>query len=192
MIYLVRHGETAANRARLALGHADPPLTEVGEQQVGALARRLAGTGAVRVVASPLQRARQTAEAIAAALGVEVESEPRLVEMDYGEWDEKSFGDLPKDALARWRRDPSFAPPGGESLAAVAARVAPWCAELIDGPPVIAVSHVSPIKAAAIWAMDGDPLLAWRMHLDVASISRIGAPAGRPALLGFNDTGHLV
>ena len=42
------------------------------------------------------------------------------------------------------------------------------------------MSHVSPIKAAALWAMDADPLLAWRMHLDVASITRVAAPGGRP------------
>ncbi len=192
MIVLVRHGETAANRARLALGHADPPLTDVGEQQAAALAERLAGSGAVRVISSPLQRAQQTAAAIAASFGVPVEIEPRLVEMSYGEWDQRSFADLPAESLARWRRDPTFAPPGGESLLAVAERVAPWCEELIGDAPVIAVSHVSPIKAAVIWALGADPLLSWRMHLDVASVSRISAPTGRPVLLGFNDTTHLT
>jgi probable phosphoglycerate mutase len=191
MILLVRHGETEANRARLALGRADPPLTDHGRTQAAALAARLADSGVVRVLSSPLARARATADAIAAALGVTVEEDARLVEMDYGEWDERSFSEFPAEDLARWRTDASFAPPGGESLLTVGARVASLCAELIDGDPVVAVSHVSPIKAAAIWAMNGDPLLAWRMHLDVASITRVGAPAGRPVLLGFNDTAHL-
>ena len=193
MIVLVRHGETAANRARLALGRADPPLTELGQQQADALAARFAASGIGRVVSSPLQRAVETATAIAIALGCGVEVEDRLVEMDYGEWDERSFGDLPAEDLARWRRDAAFAPPGGESLIDVGARVGPWCASLAGGPTVIAVSHVSPIKAAALWAMDADPLLAWRMHLDVASVTRVGTPAnGRPSLLGFNDTSHLA
>jgi probable phosphoglycerate mutase len=191
VIFLVRHGETAANRARLALGRADPPLTERGRAQADALAACLAESGAVRVVSSPLARARATAAPIAAALGVAVEEDSRLVELDYGEWDERSFSEFPPEDLRRWRTDPAFAPPGGESLLAVGARVAALCSELIDGDPVIAVSHVSPIKAAALWAMDGDPLLAWRMHLDVASITRVGSPAGRPCLLGFNDVGHL-
>ena len=56
---------------------------------------------------------------------------------------------------------------------------------------MIAVSHVSPIKAAVTWAMGADPLLAWRMFLDVASVSRIGAPNGVPTLLGFDETAHL-
>ncbi len=193
MIVLIRHGETAANRARLALGRADPPLTELGQQQAHALAVRFASSGIDRVVSSPLQRAVETATAIATALGCGVEVEDRLVEMDYGEWDERSFGDFPAEDLARWRRDASFAPPGGESLIDVGARVGPWCASLVGVETVIAVSHVSPIKAAALWAMDADPLLAWRMHLDVASVTRVGASAGGPpSLLGFNDTSHLA
>ena len=192
MIVLVRHGETAANRARLALGRADPSLTELGRRQAQALANRFAASGIGRVVSSPLQRAMETATAIATALDCGVDVDDRLIEMDYGEWDERSFGDFPAEDLARWRRDASFAPPGGESLVDVGARVAPLCESLVGGPTVIAVSHVSPIKAAALWAMDADPLLAWRMHLDVASVTRVGAPAGgRPSLLGFNDTSHL-
>ncbi len=191
MIYLVRHGETAANRARLALGRADPELTDRGRAQADALARALRAVEIERVVSSPLRRAIETATAIAAAVGLEVEVEDRLVEMDYGDWDERSFADLPADALARWRQDAGFAPPNGESLETVGERVREWCEPLIDGPPVVAVSHVSPIKAAAIWAMGAEPLLAWRMHLDVASISRIGAPNRMPCLLGFNDIAHL-
>jgi probable phosphoglycerate mutase len=192
MILLVRHGETEANRARLALGRADPRLTERGRAQAQALAARLADSGAARVLSSPLVRARETADAIAGALGLGVEEEPRLVEMDYGEWDVRSFSEFPPEDLVRWRTDASFAPPGGESLLSVGKRVAALCEQIADGSTTIAVSHVSPIKAAALWAMDGDPLLAWRMHLDVASITRVGAPDGRRCLLGFNDTAHLA
>lgn len=161
--------------------------------QAQALAARFAGSGIERVVSSPLQRAVETATAIASALGCAVEVEARLVELDYGDWDQRSFGDLPADELARWRQDATFTPPGGESLTDVGERVGPWCASLVGAPTVIAVSHVSPIKAAALWAMDADPLLAWRMHLDVASVTRVGTPAGgRPSLLGFNDTSHLA
>jgi broad specificity phosphatase PhoE len=191
VILFVRHGETAANRARLALGRADPPLTDLGREQAAALADRLVTSDAVRIVASPLLRAVQTAAVIADGLGVPVETDDRLVEMDYGEWDQRSFGELPADELARWYRDAAYTPPGGESLLTVGARVADLCAELLDGSTVVAVSHVSPIKAAALWSMGGDPLLAWRMHLDVASITRIGARNGRSFLLGFNDTAHL-
>ena len=51
--------------------------------------------------------------------------------------------------------------------------------------PVVAVSHVSPIKAAVTWALDASPELAWRMRLDVASLTRVGRG---PVLLSFNET----
>jgi len=191
VIVLVRHGETAANRARLALGRADPPLTDVGRLQAEALAERLRAEEIAAVLTSPLQRARETAAAIAAAVGVGVEVDERLVELDYGEWDEHRFEDLPRDEVLRWRTDPSFAAPGGESLDAVGVRMGEWCAERIAGPPVVAVSHVSPIKAGAIWAMGAGPELAWRMFCAVASIARIDAPVGVPRLLTWNDTSHL-
>jgi broad specificity phosphatase PhoE len=192
MIVFVRHGETDANRRRLALGRADPPLTARGEEQAAAVAARLQALAPALVWTSPLLRARSTAEAIAAACGIDVEVDDRLVEMDYGEWDERSFADIPAAELTRWRADASMAPPGGESLDGVAARVAEFCGARVDGPTTVAVSHVSPIKAAAIWALGGSQLLAWRMFLDLASITRVDAHGdGTPYLLGYNDTAHL-
>jgi broad specificity phosphatase PhoE len=192
MIVFVRHGETAANRQRLALGRADPPLTDRGTEQAGALAGRLASLDVATVLTSPLLRARETAAPIAASAGADLVVDDRLVELDYGEWDEKSFRDLPPEELARWRNDPTFAPPGGESLRAVGLRVASFCAEMIDGPTVVAVSHVSPIKAAVSWALGAGEELGWRMFLDLASITRIAGRDGQGSLVGYNDTSHLI
>jgi broad specificity phosphatase PhoE len=192
VIVFVRHGETEANRQRLALGRADPALTEHGEEQAEALAARLASLEVATVLASPLLRARQTAAPIAAAVGAQVVIDDRLIELDYGEWDGRSFPDLPPDALERWRNDPTFAPPGGESLRAVATRVADLCTELLDGPTVVAVSHVSPIKAAVTWALGASEELGWRMFLDLASITRIAGRNGQASLIGYNDTAHLT
>ena len=95
----------------------------------------------------------------------------------------------------RWRADPAFAPPGGESLTALRVRIAPCAADLAEQArdrTVIVVSHVSPIKAIVLWALDLDDILAWRLRLDLASISRLaGGPAGL-ALVSFNETGHLA
>jgi broad specificity phosphatase PhoE len=192
VILFVRHGETDANRRRLALGRADPELTERGVGQAEALARRLASERVESVRSSPLQRARATAAPIAAALGLEVVVDDRLIELDYGEWDTTSFADLPPDALTQWRNDPTFAPPGGESLRAVTARVADFCTEVLDGPHAIAVSHVSPIKAAVTWALGAGEELGWRMFLELASITRIAGRDGNATLLGFNDVSHLA
>ncbi|MEX0666613.1 MAG: histidine phosphatase family protein [Acidimicrobiia bacterium] len=189
MIAFVRHGETATNRAGRLLGRADPPLTETGRAQASALGTGFAaGSPPIAVLTSPLRRAVETATAIAEPFGLEIEHDERLIEIDYGEWDERGFDDVPADEMRRWRADPSFAPPGGESLTSVLAR-AGTCAEALleragDGL-VVAVSHVSPIKAAVAWALGVGPEIAWRMRLDLASITRIGPG---PSILSFNET----
>jgi probable phosphoglycerate mutase len=192
VILFVRHGETAVNVRGAALGRADPPLTERGEAQAVALGAALRAAGVERIRSSPLQRAVQTATAIADVVGRPVEIDDRLVELDYGEWDEKHWSELPADAVARWRDDPTFAPPGGESLGAVSARVASFCEELAEGPTTIAVSHVSPIKAAVTWALGVSDDRAWRMFLGLASITRVTSRDGAPSLLSFNETQHLL
>lgn len=188
MIALVRHGETATNRAGRLLGRADPPLTDTGSEQAAALATRFAaGPTPVAIVASPLQRAVDTAAVIAAQFEVDVEIEDRLVEIDYGEWDERGFEDVPADEMRRWRADPTFAPPGGESLAAVQARAAACGDELLERAGdglVVAVSHVSPIKAIVAWSLGVGPEIAWRMRLDLASVTRVDRG---PTLLTFNE-----
>ena len=185
MIVFVRHGETVPNREGRLLGWVDAPLTEVGRRQAEQLAARLRDLAPAAVVSSPLGRARETAAPIAAAVGGEVEIDDRLIEIDYGEWDGRPLVELPSDVVARWRRDADFAPPGGESLRRVGGRVAGFCEERLgrDGV-VVAVSHVSPIKAAVCWTLGVGDQLAWRMRLDVASITRIAAG---PALLSFNE-----
>jgi probable phosphoglycerate mutase len=188
VIAFVRHGETATNRAGRLLGRADPPLTEAGRAQAAALGAALAaGTRPLAVVSSPLQRALETAAAIAAPIGLEVERDERLIEIDYGEWDERGFEDVPAEDMRRWRADPAFVPPGGESLAMVQERVSECAADLLarsgDGL-VIAVSHVSPIKGAVAWALGVGPEISWRMRLDLASVTRI---TRGPSLLTFNE-----
>lgn len=189
MIAFVRHGETATNRAGRLLGRADPPLTQAGRTQATGLGRVFAaGPPPIVVVSSPLQRAIETATAIAAPFELDVERDERLIEIDYGEWDERGFADVPADEMRRWRADPSFAPPGGESLTSVQDRAAECARDLLarstDGL-VIAVSHVSPIKGAVAWALGVGPEIAWRMRLDLASVTRIDRG---PSVLSFNET----
>jgi broad specificity phosphatase PhoE len=194
VIVLVRHGETDANRAGLLLGRANPTLNERGRAQAAAVAAALRRDPVSLILTSPLDRARETAAAIGGATGVEVEVEPSLTEMDYGDWDGRRVADLPPAVAARWRADPAFAPPGGESLAELRGRVGPCTLALLeraaDGT-VIVVSHVSPIKTMILVALDLGDLLAWRLRLDVASISRVGRGPSGPVLISFNDTGHL-
>jgi broad specificity phosphatase PhoE len=192
MISFVRHGETAHNREGRLQGRADIELSARGLEQVTRLGARFPAGALTAVFTSPLRRARQTADAIAAVCGATVEVDDRLVELDYGEWDGRALAEVPADAWSAWRADPDFAPPGGESLAAVAERVGDFCRERLGDGSVVAVSHVSPIKAAVAWALGVDELVTWRMQLGLATISTIGArPDGSGYLLSFNDGAHL-
>jgi probable phosphoglycerate mutase len=188
VIVFARHGQTAPNRDRKLLGRADPPLTEEGRAQVERLAGAVAALAPTAVFTSPLARARETAAAIAGRCGLPVVVDELLVEVDYGEWEGAGLGDFDADQLRRWRTDEAFTPPGGESLADVTARAAAFCERELDDRLVVAVSHVSPIKGAVTWALGVSALVAWRMRLDVASLTTI-APG--PSLLGFNEVAHL-
>lgn len=189
MLLVVRHGRTASNASGLLLGRADPPLDDVGRAQALAVA---AAVGPVdRVIASPLARAQETA----AAFGRPVETDERWIELDYGDLDGTPLRDVPAERWAAWRGDPGWRPPGGESLAELGVRVREACAELADEAAerdVVVVSHVSPIKAAAAWAMGVGDEVAWRLHLSPASITRIGVGERGPSLHGFNEVAHLA
>ena len=110
-LYIVRHGRTEANASGLLLGRADPELDEEGRKQAQQISTALP-EGAI-VVSSPLQRTRQTAEAV----DPEHLTDDRLLEMDYGVFDLTPVKDVPADVWAQWRSDPDFAPPDGESHA---------------------------------------------------------------------------
>jgi broad specificity phosphatase PhoE len=193
VIVFARHGQTAHNRDGRLQGRVDVPLSDLGERQAAALGHRYATEPVTRVIASPLQRAYATAAAIAEPHGLAVEIDERLIELDYGEWDGKALRDVPPESWASWRADPSFAPPGGERLSEVAARVAAFTSDANHDDLVIAVSHVSPIKAAVCVALGVGEDATWRMQLDVASVCRVGRrPDGSSYLLSYNETGHLL
>jgi broad specificity phosphatase PhoE len=188
VIAFARHGQTELNRGGRLQGRIDAPLSALGVQQAEALGHGFAAAPVTRVLCSPLQRARDTAAAIAAEHRLELEVDDRLIELDYGAWDGLLLADVPPADWAAWRTDPEFAPPGGERLSDVAARVASFCTEVLTADLVVAVSHVSPIKAAVCNALRVDDRSTWRMQLDVASVTRIGRrPDGSAYLIAFND-----
>ena len=139
-LLMVRHGETALNVARV-LQPADTPLSETGQRQAALLAARVAALRPAGIVSSPLPRALQTAEAIAAATGLPIARMDALQERNFGDLRGRSYDGLGFDAL---RMDE--APPGGESAAEFRARVTAALAELaaqqarLDGPLVV-VTH---------------------------------------------------
>jgi len=192
VLVLVRHGEAAGNAAGLLLGRTDSPLTDRGRSQAAALSGHLGPVG--RLVTSPLVRARQTAGALGLDLPIDVDE--RWIEVDYGQFEGQALASVPAETWARWRADPAFRPPGGESLTEVGNRVRAACDELFARPDegaragadVVVVSHVSPIKAAVAWALGAGDEVVWRLYLATASVTRIAWGADGPVLRGFNQT----
>lgn len=195
-LIILRHGRTVANASGLLLGRADPELDSRGIEQAAALGRAM-NSGRfgqiAAVVSSPLMRTQMTAQ----ALGHPVLSDERLIELDYGLWDGRPVSEVSTAEWATWRSDLAFAPPEGESLAALGVRMREACVDWSSRPldaegSVVLVSHVSPIKAAVAWALGVDDAVSWRTHLDTASITQVLARNGTPVLSLFNDTAHLV
>ena len=192
MIILVRHGRTQLNAAHCLQGRVDADLDEVGTEQARTVGEYLAkGITPVKIVSSPLRRAQQTATHIARSCGVnDFTTDNRWIEIDYGVYDGLPLGDVPREVWSQWRTDPDFTPEGGESFAALHARVHAACEELaandVDGD-IIIVSHVSPMKSASAWALGADPAVSHRSRLDQAAICRIDVGGANPVLVTFNE-----
>jgi probable phosphoglycerate mutase len=98
--------------------------------------------------------------------------------------------------MTAWLADAAVAPPGGESLAEVSARVTEALHRVLadrEQQTILIVSHVTPIKTLVAAALLAPPAALYRMHLDVAALCEIDWYADGPAVLrSFNDTGHLT
>ena len=132
-LILLRHGQTDYNVTGRMQGHLNSVLTSVGHEQAAAAAPVLAALEPDRVVSSDLQRAVDTAEVVGAACGLAVKFDARLRETHLGEWQGHTVAEIDRDypgAIAAWRSDPTWAPPGGESRVAVVARSRPVVDEL--------------------------------------------------------------
>ena len=178
VLILVRHGRTALNAAGLLQGRrrraARRDRAAAGE---AAVAERIGAVDELVVQpAAPGAARRPTPSACAYTV------DERWIELAYGIYEGVPHADVPSEAWRQWRGDPSFVPEGGESLAALDARVRAACDELAeraDGRNIAVVSHVSPIKCAVAWALGAGIEISWRSHLSHASICRIDAASGR-------------
>ncbi|MEV4915828.1 bifunctional RNase H/acid phosphatase [Streptomyces tirandamycinicus] len=197
---LLRHGETALTPEKRFSGTGDHELSEVGRRQAEAVAAALAARGTIQaIVSSPLKRCRQTADAVAARLGLDVRIDDGLRETDFGAWEGLTFGEVRErygDDLDAWLASPKAAPTGGgESFATVAKRVAATRDRLVReyrGRTVLVVTHVTPIKTLVRLAIGAPPESLFRMELSAASVSAVAYYAdGNASLRLLNDTGHL-
>jgi broad specificity phosphatase PhoE/ribonuclease HI len=196
---LLRHGQTVLSIEKRFSGVGDQALTETGRAQAAAAAERLRTAGASVVVSSPVRRARETAELVAAAAGLDLVLEDGFRETDFGDWEGYTFGEVKAKwplELDAWLADTSVAPPYGESFDETAARVAAARDRVIRDHPgrtVVVVSHVTPIKTLLRLALEAPPSALYRMHLDLACLSEVQWFADGPTVVrSLNDTGHLV
>ena len=153
MIVLARHGQTAFNAERRFQGRLPVPLDATGREQAAALAEAAAGHGLAVLWCSPLRRARETADVVAARLGLEPREDERFAETDTGDWTGRSFAEVqaaePEAFAAFERADPGFAFPGGESYAAQAERVRAGLEGVRGGArPALVVCHRGVIRLA--------------------------------------------
>ncbi|MDT0331993.1 MSMEG_4193 family putative phosphomutase [Nocardiopsis lambiniae] len=199
-LILVRHGMTDATGPRLAGRAPGVHLNDTGRAQAAHLAVRLSGVRPAALLSSPLERCRETAEAVAEVLGVPITTDDRLIECDYGSWTGRALTDLAHEPLWRVVQDHPAAVrfPGGEALAAASARaveaVRDWNSRLLltpaDAPPVYVVcSHGDIIKAIVADALGLHLDLFQRLRVDPCSVTSITYTRTRPFLNVLNDTG---
>lgn len=130
-LYVTRHGETEWNAQSRVCGLTDVDLTPLGEQQAARMAESVAGYPITRILCSPLLRARKTADYAARALRVPVETEPRLIELNYGRLEGT---DRRSEAFLQSKRQLAARYPEGESALDGACRVYSLLEELRNRP----------------------------------------------------------
>jgi broad specificity phosphatase PhoE len=156
-ILLARHGETDWNREGRFQGHADPPLNSTGRAQAVDLSVTLMAEELAAVYSSPLRRALETAEVVAASHGLEPVSVDDLREVDVGSWSGLTRGEVEErfpEQFARWL-DYGQGWEDGETYGEMGKRAVDALLRLAaahDGERVLAVTHGGPIRAAFAFA----------------------------------------
>ena len=195
-LLLIRHATTAATGQRLG-GRTETGLDERGRAQAEATARRLADVPLKAVYASPLSRTAQTAQIVAGPHRLEVRPVDGLLEVEYGKWTDRPLKPLYRNKL--WpviAARPSLVRfPDGETIREAQLRAVDALEELVAGhrkDVIAAVTHADIIKAVVSFYL-GQPLdLFQRLVVSPASVTILAlAPGAQPALLRFNDDGHL-
>lgn len=199
-IYLVRHGQTTWNaEGRFCGCGSDIPLNDEGHWQAHQLAERLKEVPFTAIYSSPLLRAYQTAEVIAAVHRLSIRIAPDLREMDYGEWEGMKVEEMESkfpDAERRRREDPmNFAAPKGERFADFTKRVIAAMQRIPDshkGETICVVAHQGVNRVVLCWVLQADFSLWRRLRQDSACVNLFQVrDDGLWRLVTANDTCHL-
>jgi broad specificity phosphatase PhoE len=184
LVYLVRHGQTPLNESGVLRGLADPALDETGHRQAERLGAALGPRGLAAVIASPLLRARQTAQPVAERARLEVAIDQCLLDRDYGPWTGISRESV-TDQWGSVDRAPGVEP--GPAVRDRAVRGLTAIARRYPGGTVVVVSHdaVNREVLAAFDASLGDPDA---IPQDNGCYDTLEWRGGRWAVLGVNET----
>ncbi len=198
-ILAIRHGETAWNVDTRIQGHLDIPLNATGRRQAERLARALATGDTIHAIySSDLQRAFDTAQAIATATGAPLTAHSGLRERGFGIFEGKTYVEIeqawPEESLHWRRRTPHWAPQGGESLLQVRERITRTLHELAaqhPGQQIVLVAHGG-VMDQLYRAATGQDLQAPRTwELGNTAVNRLLWTSEGLSLVGWADTSHL-
>ena len=195
-LFLVRNADTEFTRDRRVAGRRDIGLSRDGRAQAAELRDRLVNVEMGEILASPLPRAVETAEIIAAASGLGVVRDPRLVDFDAGRWEGRTHDEIGgSPEYRRFIEDPvSESIPGGEKLIDVRDRmIAAVSQALADnelGTGVVIVSHAGPLRVLLAHYLGMNLVHYHRLRLSPASLSvlRFESEVGVPRVLAINCT----
>lgn len=195
VLYLIRHARSAWNAAGRMQGQADPPLDELGREQARALAAHLQPETFHAIYSSPLARARETAELIAAPHGLPIRFDDRLMERHLGEWTgltgDEVNGRYPERADGNWR---VVGPPGGENQTALIARAAAVFADILAAHPqdtVAVVSHGGLLTVGVGHLLGVPPERHVIFSFPNAALARLKVQDRRVYVLSLGDDHHL-
>ena len=197
-LIVVRHGETDWNAEGRIQGHTDIPLSGRGEAQARRLTARLAHEPISIAYASDLQRAWRTAELALEGRDISVVRDPAWRELRFGEWEGLTSAETvvrdPEIAGRRRRHPATVAPPGGEHLGDLRARIAPAISMIAarhPGQTVLVATHGGVVRALGCHLLGMDLDLAWRLGVSNTGVAVVDIWPDGPVVEKWNDTAHL-
>jgi broad specificity phosphatase PhoE len=199
LILLTRHGHVDGIKPERFRGRAELALTALGQNQARLLAHRIVSDWSPTVVyCSPLQRCVATGTAVASACGIELQPLDELNDLDYGEWQSRTYEEARTDApelLATWFAAPQLVRfPDGEALQDVAARTAGVLRYVLSrhqADTVVLVGHDSVNRVLLTQLLDMPLSSYWRFAQHPCCINVIEMTGNSVQLQRLNDTGHL-
>ncbi|MGF7185780.1 alpha-ribazole phosphatase [Desulfitispora alkaliphila] len=197
-LYLIRHGETEWNIAQRYQGHTDVGLSDVGREQTQLVAKRLKEQGVDIVYSSDLVRAHDTAKQIGLETGAEVIVNSDLRELNFGEWEGKTFTEIQNeygDLVERWYRDPvNLLIPGGEKFTDLRQRSSDFVGKILEdnkGKRIAVVSHGGTIRTIICGLLDISLTKIWNFKQDNTAINIFHIFDQCPVVVTLNDSNHL-